>query len=211
MFILGLTGSVGMGKSTTASLFSEFGVPVFDSDACVHMLYGVDGAAISLFARDAQLKKTITKDDKNREYIDRAKLGKLLFSNPEAKAKIEKLVHGLVQASQQQFLEQARLSKYPLVILDIPLLYETSAERRVDAVCVVTAPRNIQRQRVMARPNMTEERFQSILKFQMSDSEKRKRADFIINTALGLGHTRRQVRTLLDRLGLSVTRRLTRF
>jgi dephospho-CoA kinase len=201
MLVIGLTGSIGMGKSTTADLFEEQGIPIFDSDAYVHMLYSEGGAAVDIFRQDRILKKAVLKDKTTgNPYIDRATLRDLIYTDTQLKQKIEQIVHTLVRAGQDLFLTEAQQRKYPAALLDIPLLFETGAEARCDVVIVVTAPASIQKKRVLKRPNMTEERFKTILKNQMSDYEKRKRADYIINTALGISSARKQVRAILNEL-----------
>ena len=194
MILLGLTGSIGMGKSTTAQLFREAGVPVYDADAAVHGLYAPGGAAVgpvgSAFpgaVRDGA--------------IDRDALSRLVLGNPEAMRQLEQIVHPLVRSVQVAFLEQHRAAGTPIVVLDVPLLYEGGGERFCDAVVVVSAPLSVQRARVLARPGMTPERLDQILARQMPDAEKRKRADFVISTAFGIEDARAQVRMVLDAIG----------
>jgi len=186
-FRLGLTGSIGMGKSTTAMMFAEEGVPVWDADAEVHALYAQDGAAVPLIAEEfPQAVKAGA--------VDRAALRACLAGGKTALTRLETIVHPLTTASRSAFLE--RHAQAPIVLLDIPLLYETGAENTCDAVLVVTAPEEVQRARVLARGSMSAEQFDLILSRQLPDAQKRARADFIIET-LSLEQTRRAVRNLL--------------
>ena len=191
MFVLGLTGSIGMGKSVTAQLFADEGVPVHDSDAVVHALY--EGEAAPLI--EAAFPGT-TKAGR----VDREKLGRAVVDDRAALKKLESIVHPLVQEAERQFLDQARADGAKVALLDIPLLFETGAEARVDAVVVVTAPEDMQRQRVLERPGMTPEKFAALLARQMPDAEKRARADFIVDSGQGLDHARMQVRQILARI-----------
>src|SRR6202166_3252023 len=167
MIILGLTGSIGMGKSTTAKLFAEAGVPVYDADATVHMLY--EGEAVP--AIEAAFPGT-TADGK----VDRNSLSARVVHDPAAIKQLEQIVHPMLGASRQRFLREAEQSGAPVAVVDVPLLYETGGEKRVDAVVVVTTTPEIQRQRILARDNMTDEKLDAILARQMPDAEKRKRA-----------------------------------
>jgi dephospho-CoA kinase len=190
-FRLGLTGSIGMGKSTTAGLFRELGVPVHDADAAVHEIYGAEGVAPVEAAFPG-----VTVDGR----IDRARLGARVLDDEPAMKRLEAIVHPLVRAREAAFLERARREGARIAVLDIPLLYETGAEGRVDAVVVVSAPESVQRERVLARPGMTEAKFAAILSRQMPDSEKRRRADHVIDTGRGIPAARDQVAALLKRL-----------
>jgi dephospho-CoA kinase len=188
MFILGLTGSLGMGKSTTARFFAEEGVPVHDADAVVHQLY--EGEAVA--AIEAAFPGTIV-DGK----VDRTRLAGRVLNDAGALARLEAIVHPLVNAAERRLLAQADAAGVKVAVLDIPLLFETGGDRRVDAVVVVTAPSELQRQRVLARPGMTVEKLEAILAKQMPDAEKRRRADFIVDTSQGLEAARAQVRAIL--------------
>jgi dephospho-CoA kinase len=188
MFILGLTGSLGMGKSTTARFFAEQGVPVHDADAVVHHLY--EGEAVA--AIEAAFPATT-----NGGKIDRGKLAGHVLNDPAALARLEAIVHPLVHQAEQRLLAEAAASGAPVVVLDIPLLFETGGDQRVDAVVVASAPPDVQRKRVLARPGMTAEKFDAILAKQMPDAEKRRRADFIVDTSGGFHATRAQVRAIL--------------
>jgi dephospho-CoA kinase len=189
MFVLGLTGSIGMGKSTTARLFAEAGVPVHESDAAVHQLY--EGEAVPAIA--VAFPGTVV-DGK----VDRDKLAARVLGDPVALRRLESIVHPLVRAAADRFLSEARASGAEIAVLDIPLLFETSGEDRVDAVVVVTAPPELQRERALQRPGMTVEKFQAIVAKQMPDVEKRKRADFVVDTSRGLAAARDQVGAILQ-------------
>ena len=191
MIVLGLTGSIGMGKSTTARMFVEQGVPVHDSDEAVHRLYA--GAAAPLV--EAAFPGT-TRDG----VVDRALLAARILGDADAIRRVEAIVHPLVRADADAFLARARASGAPIAVLDIPLLFETSGTGRVDKVVVVTAPAEVQRQRVLARPGMTEEKFRAILARQVPDAEKRRLADFIVDSSQGMEAARDQVRAIIDAL-----------
>lgn len=198
MFILGLTGSVGMGKSATARLFSEFGVPVHDADAVVHRLY--EGEAVG--AIEHAFPGTV-RDGK----VDRRKLARDVLNDPAALARLEDIVHPLVRAAEDELIAAAQRRGEGTVVLDIPLLFETGAEKRVNAVVVVTASPDIQRERVLARPAMTVQKLESILARQMPDAEKRRRADFVVDTSKGFDAAREQVRAILDAIAKMPIRR----
>jgi len=190
MIVLGLTGSIGMGKSTVARLFSEEGVPVFEADDAVHALYR--GAAVPII--EAAFPGT-TRDG----VVDRAILAQAVLADPDALTRLEKLVHPLVRDVEQTFLEGARATGAPLVVLDIPLLFEKWGEGRCDLVAVVSSPAEVQRERVLSRPGMTPEKFESILARQMPDAEKRERADIVIDTSGPIENTRRAVQDVVRR------------
>jgi len=187
-FILCLTGSVGMGKSTAAKFFAEAGVPVHDSDAVVHALY--EGDAVPLVERAFP---GATADGK----VDRNKLATMVLGDDSALAKLQAIVHPLVAAARDAFLAEAQIRDAPVVVLDVPLLFETGGERHCDAVVVVSAPADLQRQRVLGRPGMTEEKFAALLAKQTPDPEKRQRADFIVDSSQELEDARAQVRDIL--------------
>lgn len=190
-FVLCLTGSLGMGKSTAAKFFAEAGVPVHDSDAAVHALYA--GEAVPAVER--AFPGSITNGK-----IDRAKLGAMVINDPAALRRLEAIVHPLVGASRRKFLDDAQARCAPVVVFDIPLLFETDAHGDCDAVVVVTAPPEIQRQRAFDRPGMTEEKFQALLAKQTPDAEKRRRADFIVDSSQSFDHTRAQIRDILRQI-----------
>jgi dephospho-CoA kinase len=191
MIVLGLTGSVGMGKSTTAAMFREIGVPVHDADAAVHRLY--EGPAARLIER---LFPGTTADGR----VDRTRLAAHVLGNPTALARLESAIHPLVRKEEQAFLSRARQDGAPLVVLDIPLLFETGSDQRVDGVVVVTAGADEQRRRVLARPGMTEEKLNAILERQTPDAEKRRRADFLVDTGLGFEVARERVREIVEEI-----------
>jgi dephospho-CoA kinase len=188
MRILGLTGSIGMGKSTTAKLFMEAGVPVYDADAAVHKIYEGEAAP----AVEAAFPGT-TVDGK----VDRAKLSAKVVHDPAAIKQLEQIVHPMLGASRQKFLQAAEQSGAPVVVMDIPLLFETGGEKRVDAVVVVTTTPENQRERILARGTMTKEALDAILARQLPDAEKRKRADFVVDTSHGLDPVRTRIRDIL--------------
>jgi dephospho-CoA kinase len=189
MIILGLTGSIGMGKSTTAKLFAEAGVPVYDADATVHMLYEGEAAP----SIEAAFPGTTTGGK-----VDRARLSARVVHDPAAMKQLEQIVHPMLGASRQKFFHDAEQSGAPVVVVDVPLLFETGGEKRVDAVVVVTTTPEIQRQRILARDNMTGEKLDAILARQLPDAEKRKRADFVVDTSHGLDPVRARIRDILD-------------
>ena len=188
MRILGLTGSIGMGKSTTAKLFADAGVPVYDADAAVHKIYEGEAAP----AIEAAFPGT-TVDGR----VDRAKLSAKVVHDPAAIKQLEQIVHPMLGASRQKFLEEAERSGAPVVVMDIPLLFETGGEKRVDAVVVVTTSPEAQRERILVRGTMTNEALDAILARQLPDAEKRKRADFVVDTSHGLDPVRTAIRDIL--------------
>jgi dephospho-CoA kinase len=188
MIILGLTGSIGMGKSTTAKLFAEAGVPVYDADATVHLIYEGEAAP----AIEAAFPGT-TVDGK----VDRTKLSPQVVHDAAAMKRLEQIVHPMLRAYHQKFLDNAERSGAPVAVVDVPLLFETGGEKRVDAVVVVTTSPESQRQRILARDNMTADKLDAILARQLPDAEKRKRADFIVDTSHGLDPVRSQIRDIL--------------
>jgi dephospho-CoA kinase len=198
MFILGLTGSLGMGKSTTAKFFAEEGVPVHDADAVVHRLS--EGEATPHI--EAAVPDT-TKDGK----VDRDKLGKRVLGDAAAIKRLEQIVHPLVHAAAQRFLTEAERKGAAIAVLDIPLLYETGGDARCDAVVVVSAPADVQRQRAFERPGMTEQKLAAIVAKQMPDEEKRRRADFVVDTSRGFDAARAQVRDILTKIATMPKRR----
>jgi dephospho-CoA kinase len=198
MFVIGLTGSLGMGKSTMARFFAEEGIPVHDADAVVHRLYAGEAAS----AIEAAFPGT-TSNGK----VDRNKLAARVLNDSAALNKLEAIMHPLVQAAEQQLLAQAEARGEKVAVLDIPLLFETGADRRVDAVVVVSAPAETQRARVLARPGMTSDKLEAILARQMPDAEKRRRADFVVDTSHGLDAARAQVRAILDAVARMPQRR----
>jgi dephospho-CoA kinase len=193
MIMVGLTGSIGMGKSTVAAMFAELGAAVWDADEAVRRLYAPGGAAVTAIALLAP--QAIVDGG-----VDRARLAERIIAEPDLLARIEAVVHPLVGADRARFLEAARARGEDVAILDIPLLYETGAEDSFDAVIVVSAPAPVQQARVMARPGMTAEKFARILARQMPDEEKRSRADYVIDTGTSLDETRRAAARVFDAL-----------
>ena len=189
MRVLGLTGSIGMGKSATAKLFAEAGVPVYDADAIVHKIYQGEAAP----AIEAAFPGT-TVDGK----VDRARLSAKVVHDPAAIRQLEQIVHPMLKAYQQKFLDDAERSGAPVAVVDVPLLFETGGEKRVDAVVVVTTSPEKQQMRILARGTMTEEALEALLARQMPDQEKRKRADFVVDTSHGLDPVRARIRDILD-------------
>ncbi|HEY6023135.1 MAG TPA: dephospho-CoA kinase [Pseudolabrys sp.] len=198
MFVLGLTGSLGMGKSATAKMFAEAGVPVHDADAVVHRLY--DGEAVPLI--EAAFPGT-TAGGK----VDREKLGRRVLGDAAAIKQLESIVHPLVAAARERFLADMERNGAAVAVLDIPLLFETGGDKRCDAVVVVSAPADVQRTRSFERPEMTEQKFAAILAKQMPDAEKRGRADFVVDTSKGFDAARAQVRDILARVATMPKRR----
>ncbi|HSR78856.1 MAG TPA: dephospho-CoA kinase [Xanthobacteraceae bacterium] len=200
MLVLGLTGSIGMGKTTTARFFADEGVPVLDADAVVHQLY--DGEAVAAI-------ETAFPGTSRDGRIDREELSRRVVGNLEALKQLEAIVHPLVRAAQARFLADAERSGAPVAVLDVPLLFETGGERRVDAVVVVSAPADVQRARTLDRAGMTAEKFEALLQKQMPDDEKRRRADFVVDTSQSLDSARAQVRAILASVRAIRTRRDT--
>jgi dephospho-CoA kinase len=188
MKILGLTGSIGMGKSTTAKLFAEAGVPVYDADATVHRIYQGEAAP----AIEAAFPGT-TADGK----VDRARLSAKVVHDPAAIQRLEQIVHPMLRSYHQKFLDDAERAGAPVVVMDVPLLFETGGEKRVDAVMVVTTAPELQRERILARGTMTAETLDAILARQTPDAEKRRRADFVVDTSHGLDPVRARIRDIL--------------
>jgi len=191
MIVLGLTGSIGMGKSTTAKMFAEAGVPVHDSDETVHRLYSGEAAPLVEAAFPGATHSGV---------VDRVRLAGKVLGDPAALKRLEAIVHPLVRADADAFLARSRAAGAPLAVLDIPLLFETGGRGRVDKVVVVTASPQVQRERVLARPGMSEEKFTAILAKQVPDAEKRRLADFVVDTGQGLDAARAQVGAIIAEL-----------
>ncbi len=191
MIVLGLTGSAAMGKSATAKMFADEGVPVFDADAAVHRLY--EGAAV------APVEAAFPGVTVNGR-IDRQRLAANVLDNPQALKTLEAVVHPLVRTEQDRFRREAEASGAPIAVLDIPLLFETGGDKRTDAVVVVSAPADLQRARLLERPGMTVEKIDAMLARQMPDAEKRKRADFVIDSSRGFDAARADVRRILEQI-----------
>jgi dephospho-CoA kinase len=197
-FVLCLTGSLGMGKTTAAKFFAEAGVPVHDSDAVVHALY--DGEAVPLI-------EAAFPGSTSAGQVDRNKLSAMVLHDNAALARLETIIHPLVTASRERFLAEAQARGERVAVVDIPLLFETAAQSRCDAVVVVSAPPEIQRQRALDRPGMTEEKLAALLSKQMPDDEKRRRADFIVDSSQDFDRTRAQIRDILQRVAKMRQRR----
>ncbi|MFZ3033568.1 MAG: dephospho-CoA kinase [Parvibaculum sp.] len=193
MLLIGLTGSIGMGKSETAKMFARLGIPVYDADAAVHAIYAKGGAAVEPLSK--VFPEAIVDDAVDRTALSRAVLGL-----PEKMKLLESIVHPLVGKAQLAFLKQAQDEGHHAVLLDIPLLYETGGEKRVDVVVVVSAPYHLQEQRVLARPGMDMAKFAAIHAKQVPDAEKRARADFVIETDKGLDHAFEAVKAVVEAL-----------
>lgn len=204
MIILGLTGSIGMGKSTTADMFRSLKVPVYDSDAAVHSLYDKGGEAVEIL--EAHFPNITAQDGS----VDRLKLGNYVLGNDKAMKILEDIVHPMVFSLRQKFLVLNKEENESLVVLDIPLLFETGSDHFVDKILVVTASPDIQRSRVLSRPDMTEEKFLSILAKQLPDNEKQKRADFIIDTGLGIEAAKQRVNFIIASLRLENSKKIGR-
>ena len=193
MIIIGLTGSIAMGKTATAEIFAQLGIPVFDADAAVHDLYAAGGTAV------APVAKAFAGVVVNGA-VDRKRLAGKVMGRPEQLARLEKIVHPLVHAAERAFIEQARSDGQKVIVLDIPLLFETGRDGDVTHTLVVSAPPDIQRRRALARPGMTAQKLDAILARQMSDAQKRRRADFVVDTSRSPAHAEAQVRAILARL-----------
>lgn len=198
MFLLGLTGSMGMGKSTTAKLFAEAGVPVYDADATVHKVYESEAVA----AIEHAFPGTTTPQG-----VDRKKLSAAVVNNPDAMKRLEGIVHPMLRSHQQEFLAGAKASGAPVAVLDVPLLFETGGDKRVDAVVVVTTSPDVQRERILARDDMTPDKLDAILARQMPDAEKRARADFLVDTSHGLEPVRARIADILAEVAKMPKRR----
>jgi dephospho-CoA kinase len=190
MIVIGLTGSIGMGKSTAAAMFRRMGIPVQDSDAAVHEMFAKGGAAVEAVGKAFP---GVVKDGA----VDRRELGKRVYDDKAALRRLESIVHPLVGRHRDEFLRRMKARREPVVVLDIPLLFEAGLDRLCDATVVVSAPRFLQEQRVLARPGMTAERLARIRAQQMSDAEKRRRADYVVETGAGRAHSLRRLREIV--------------
>jgi len=197
MIIIGLTGSIAMGKSATAYIFSAYGVPVFDADNCVHQLIGFNGRLVPLIAKE--FPSTLEKIN-NYKFINREKLGNIVFNNKKMKRTLENIIHPQIGRERKKWTEQAIRRREKIICYDVPLLFETKGEKAVDEVIVVSAPYFIQRQRALRRKNMDQKKLNNILKAQMPDKDKRKRADFVVNTGNGHRFSRNQVKNIIKKL-----------
>lgn len=202
MIVIGLTGSIGMGKSVAANMLETIGVPVHDADKTVHDLLSKEGAGLKA-VRTAfpRLKYPQIYGPKNKsgfKSINRAVLGEIIFKNKKAREKLESILHPLVHKSQADFIRKHK--DFDIIALDIPLLFETGADQSVDITLVVDAPYTVQRQRVLARPGMTQEKFRAILERQVPNKEKCKRADYVVKTGLGRAHTMKELKAVIKSL-----------
>lgn len=198
MIILGVTGSIGMGKSTVSKMLRDMGIPVHDADAAVHGLLAAGGAGVVPVG--AAFPEALRTDAAGRAYIDRAALGAVVFADPSQKQVLEGILHPLVRDDSDAFCRRMKEAGHAVAALDIPLLFETGGEKRVDKILCVSASAAVQKQRVLARPGMTEERFNAVLAQQMPDAEKRKRADFVVTSDTSLDDTRAQLKKIVDTL-----------
>jgi len=203
MITIGLTGSIGMGKSATAAMFAEEGAPVYDADAAVRKLQSKGGAAIP--AIEAAFPGVVRDGE-----LDRQALGERVFGNPEALARLNGIIYPMLGAGRTAFFADAEARGCDMVVLDIPMLFETGGQARMDAVVVVSAPAAVQRERVLARPGYSEARLDAILANQMPDAEKRARADFVIDTSQGFDHAREQVREVIEAIRAGKWKRRSR-
>ncbi len=193
MKIIGLTGSIGMGKSETAKMFQAAGIAVFDSDATVHKLQAVSGDALPMIA-------AVFPGVVEGGVLNRARLGDIVFKNPQKKRALEAIMFPLLDEARTYFITDARQKGHSLVIIDAPLLFETGLDRHCDKIVVVSAPQDVQRARVMARPHMSRAKFESILNSQMPDQAKRDKADFLIDSSKGFAHAKRQVADIISQV-----------
>jgi dephospho-CoA kinase len=203
LFLIGLTGSIGMGKSETAKMFAKLGVPVYDSDAAVHKLYEPGGAAVP------EIEKAFP-GTVHAGAVDRAALSRTLAADPDGFKRLEAIVHPLVAREQVKFREQALKDGADMIVLDIPLLFETGGHARMDAVVVISAPHHIQRERVLARPGMSADKLDQILSRQTPDAEKRAKAHFVVETDQGLDHAFAQVKQIVATLKATLKERLAK-
>ncbi|HPD83778.1 MAG: dephospho-CoA kinase [Alphaproteobacteria bacterium] len=195
MIVLGLTGSIGMGKTTLSRMLSRLGCAVHNSDEIVHYALSPKGEAFE------EVALTFPESwDKKNHLIQRDILGKIIFDNPQKRKQLEEILHPIVRQNQKKFIQKQKRLGREFVVLDIPLLFETGAENRVDYTIVATAPYHIQRQRVLHRQGMSEEKFQAILKSQLSDVEKQKRADFVVSTGMGMAYSFRTLKNILQEI-----------
>jgi dephospho-CoA kinase len=198
MIVIGITGSIGMGKTTAANMLREMNIPVHDSDASVHKLLGPDGPAVPSVGK--LFPDVLQKDAAGRELIDRQALGRIVFGDRQKKRALEEILHPMVRAESDAFKEEMKKKAHKIIALDIPLLFETGGEKRVDVTICVSAPTDVQRERVLARPGMTSEKFDRIVSGQLPDAEKRKRADYIVETDKGFDDMRKQLQKIIDRI-----------
>lgn len=193
--VLGITGSIGMGKSTASNMLREMGVPVHDADAAVHKLLSAGGKAVEEVG--SAFPGALRKDDRDVPYIDRQQLGRIVFGDPAQREILEGILHPLVRAASDAFVAEMSANNHPMVALDIPLLFETHGENRVHAIVCLSAKAETQRKRVLERPGMTVEKFERILASQMPDAEKRKRSHYVVETDISFAETKRQLEEIV--------------
>lgn len=198
MIVIGITGSIGMGKTTAANMLREMDIPVHDSDASVHALLGPDGGAVTAVGK--KFPEALQKDAAGRSYIDRQVLGRIVFGDRQKKRDLEEILHPLVRADSDAFKEEMRKKAHKIVALDIPLLFETGGEKRVDITICVSASKDVQRERVLARPGMTSDKFDRIVSGQLPDAEKRKRATYVVESDKGFDDMRKQIEKIVTRI-----------
>jgi len=200
MIIIGITGSIGMGKTTVADLLREMSIPVHDSDAAVHFMLDAKGAAVAKVAQ--MFPEALKRNDESEDYIDREILGHIVFIDKDKKDELENYLHPLVKEASDNFKKQMAAKGHKIIGFDIPLLFETGGENRVDFTVCVSAPKEHQSERVLARPGMTSEKFKAIVSGQLTDAEKCKRANFVIKNDCDIEHARAQVKKVIDRIKL---------
>lgn len=198
MTVIGITGSIGMGKTTASGMLQEMGIPVHDSDAAVHQLLATGGRAVNAVGKN--FPEALKKNAGGESYIDRQILGRMVFADRHKKKELEEILHPLVRAESDKFIEDMRQKGEDIVALDIPLLFETGGEKRVDLTFCVTAPHEVQKERVLARHGMTSEKFDRIVAGQLPDAEKRRRSDYVIESDKGLDEMRHQLHRIIDRI-----------
>lgn len=196
--IIGITGSIGMGKTTAAEMLRDMGIPVHDSDASVHQLLGPNGKAVSLVAKE--FPAALKLDDKGDPYIDRQLLGRIVFTDRKKKKVLEDILHPMVRHESDVFVADMLKKAHNIVALDIPLLFETGGERRVNVTICISAPKEMQRERVLARPGMTSEKFDRIVAGQLPDAEKRRRADYVVESDKGFEEMRQQLSKIINQI-----------
>jgi dephospho-CoA kinase len=198
MIVVGLTGSIGMGKSTAGNMLRDMGIPIHDADATVHKLLAAGGGAVEAVGR--LCPEALKLNEEGAPFIDRKALGRHFFSDKQLKADVEGVLYPMVQESEKAFIAEREKEGHRMVVLDVPLLFETGWDKRVDKIICVSAPAEVQKARVMARPGMTEERFNAVLTAQMPDAEKRLRSHYVVDTGVGLEDTRQQLEKIVTEL-----------
>lgn len=198
MIVLGITGSIGMGKTTASNILREMGVPVHDSDASVHFLLGPDGAAVGPVSQ--MFPEALQVNEEKKAYIDRQILGRIVFGDRKKKKALEDLLHPMVRAESDNFKKEMKKRANKMIALDIPLLFETGGEKRVDVTICISAPESLQKERVLARPGMTSEKFDRIVSGQLPDAEKQRRADYVVDNSGDIEDMKIQLQKIIDRI-----------